>query len=276
MTGEIYLTNKEVIRWEDTNMELIKKISILFICIIFIFSALAAAQEAEKESKEVMNEILDNAEQIKSAEKNVTGATQLLASLPEAEEKPRVAIYNIQDKTGKRDETGSQVLTQGATDMMITALKRSRQVKILDRSKLGDFMNEQQLQSDDRLASGEGPDLGQLAGADYVIDGAITEYQVDKKSGGTGLTIAGAGGTKEHAVASTALDIRLVDTTTGEVVWSTSLKDEIKGEKIGLESFSFMGDNIVEFETGEGKQEVINLVVRTIIEEAVFEMSQEL
>ncbi|MFW6382357.1 MAG: CsgG/HfaB family protein [Bacillota bacterium] len=257
-------------------MELIKKISILFICIIFIFSALAAAQEAEKESKEVMNEILDNAEQIKSAEKNVTGATQLLASLPEAEEKPRVAIYNIQDKTGKRDETGSQVLTQGATDMMITALKRSRQVKILDRSKLGDFMNEQQLQSDDRLASGEGPDLGQLAGADYVIDGAITEYQVDKKSGGTGLTIAGAGGTKEHAVASTALDIRLVDTTTGEVVWSTSLKDEIKGEKIGLESFSFMGDNIVEFETGEGKQEVINLVVRTIIEEAVFEMSQEL
>ncbi|MEC9489923.1 MAG: CsgG/HfaB family protein [Halanaerobiales bacterium] len=221
-----------------------------------------------------MNKILANAEQIKSAEKNVTTATQLLASLPEPQKKPRIAIYRIADKTGKIDEDGSRVLTQGATDMMITALKRSRQFKVLDRTRLGNFMNEQQLKKEDRLAPGEGPTLGKLSGADYIIEGAITEYQIDKKSGGFGLTIAGTGGTKQYAIASTALDIRLVDTTTGEVVWSTSLKDKIKGQKIGLESFSFMGNNIVEFETGRGKQEVINLVVRTIIEEAVFELAQ--
>ncbi len=255
-------------------MKAFKKTFVLMICILLFFSAFAEAQNVEEKSREVMNKILENADQIKSAEKNVTSATQLLAALPEAEDKPKIAIYKIADKTGKVDETGSRVLTQGATDMMITALKRSRQFKILDRSMLGNFMNEQRLKSNDRLASGEGPMLGQLAGADYLINGAITEYQVDKKTGGTGLSIAGVGGTKEHAVASTAVDIRLIDTTTGEVVWTTSLKDEIKGEKIGIESFSFMGDNIVEFETGRGKQEVINLVVRTIIEEAVFELSQ--
>ena len=35
-----------------------------------------------------------------------------------------------------------------------------------------------------------------------------------------------------------------------------------------------MGDNVVEFETGEGKQEVINLVVRTLLEEAVFDLAE--
>lgn len=256
-------------------MKSIKKLSIiLFICIFLFFPVITSAQDVENESKEVMNDILANADQIKSAEKNVTAATQLLASLPETEEKTTVAIYNIADKTGKIDETGFRVLTQGAVDMMITALKRSRQFEIVDRTALGNFMNEQQLQNEDRFDKGTGPDTGKMTGPDYIINGAITEYQVDKKTGGTGLTIGGVGGTKEHAVASTALDIRLVDTTTGKVVWATSLKDEIKGEKIGLESFSFMGDNIVEFETGKGKQEVINLVVRTIIEEAVFELAQ--
>ena len=157
---------------------------------------------------------------------------------------------------------------------MITALKRSRQFKILDRTALGNFMNEQQLQNENRFAEGSGPNLGQMTGPDYIINGAITEYQVDKKSGGAGLSIAGIGGNKEYAVASTALDLRLVDTTTGEVVWARSLKDQIVGEKIGIQAFSFMGENIVEFETGRGKQEVINLVVRTIIEEAVFELAR--
>jgi hypothetical protein len=34
-----------------------------------------------------------------------------------------------------------------------------------------------------------------------------------------------------------------------------------------------MGNNIVEFESGRGKQEVINLVVRTLLEEAVYKLS---
>ena len=251
-----------------------KKILVITFSILLILTASAAAEDLKKLEAETTGQILKNAEEIKSAEANVTTATQLLMALEEPEAKKKIAVYSIRDKTGKRDETGSRVLTQGAVDMMITALKRSRQFKILDRTALGNFMNEQQLQNENRFAEGSGPNLGQMTGPDYIINGAITEYQVDKKSGGAGLSIAGIGGNKEYAVASTALDLRLVDTTTGEVVWARSLKDQIVGEKIGIQAFSFMGENIVEFETGRGKQEVINLVVRTIIEEAVFELAR--
>ena len=250
----------------------------IFLILFLIFSPAAAQTQeeienlSEAEAEELMAEILENSSGIIASSPNVTAATQLLASLPEREDKPAVAVYSIDDRTGQYKESGSAVVTQGATDMMITALKRSRQFKVLDRVNFGDFMNEQNLKTNDRLSSGQGPSIGQMTGADYVIQGAITEYQVDRNTGGVGLNIGGVGGSKEYARATTAVDLRLVDSSSGEVVWSESLKGEIVGEKVGLQAFSFMGNNIVEFETGRGKQEVINLVIRTLLEESVYKI----
>jgi len=254
-------------------MEKLKLISLLSLCLILIFSGVGLAED-EESFEELKAKILNNSGEIKSGELNVNQSTQLLAALDEREDSPSVAVFPINDKTGQRTETGSALVSQGAGAMLITALKRSRQFTVLDRINHSNIMNEHELKNNDLIASGEGPELNQLTGADYIIDGAVTEYQVDKKSGGTGFKIAGIGGSTEHAVASTAIDLRLVDTTSGEVVWSRSLKDEIEGEKVGIEAFEFMGDNIVEFETGQGKQEVVNLVLRTLLEEAVFELSQ--
>lgn len=172
---------------------------------------------AAEKSEKLMEEILADYQSILSSTPNVTPATQLLAALPEREDKPAVAVYSIADRTGQIKEEGSAVVTQGA----------------------------------------------------------ITEYQVDRNTGGLGLNIGGLGGTREYAVATTAVDIRVLDSTTGEVVWSESLKGKIEGERVGVQAFSFMGNNIVEFETGRGKQEVINLVVRTLLEEAVFKIYQQ-
>jgi curli production assembly/transport component CsgG len=234
------------------------------------------ANEVPINIEEAMQATLEAPEEVMLSETNVTTATQLLAALPAAEKKIPIAIYNISDSTGqyKGDRTGvsSSVVTQGATEMLVTALQRSRQFIILDRVRFGDFINEQNLVTNDRVVAGQGPVIGGMTGADYVISGAITEYQVDKYTGGIGLRIAGKGGSQEYARASCAIDLRVTNTTTGEVVWAESLMGEILGEKVGLEIFSFLGKNIVEFETGQGKQQVINLVVRTLLEEAVFKL----
>lgn len=250
----------------------------VFFSLVFITAVAAAQTQTEienmsaEEAEELMAKILKHSSEITASSPNVTVATQLLASLPEREDKPAVAVYSITDRTGQVKNGGSAVVTQGATDMMITALKRSRQFKVLDRVNFGDFMNEQNLKTNERLTSGQGPTIGAMTGADYVIQGAVTEYQVDKSTGGVGLNIGGVGGSKEYARATTAIDVRLVDSTSGEVVWSESLKGEIVGERVGLQAFSFMGNNIVEFETGQGKQEVINLVIRTLLEESVYKI----
>lgn len=232
-------------------------------------------QDDETEKLEELQEkIKSEKEEIKSAEYNVNTSTQLLAALEEPEEKPAIAVLEIADDTGEITDTGSTVVSQGAEDMLITALKRSRQFDVLDRVSDDKVRQEQDLQENNLLAEGENPEIGELTGADYIITGSVTEYQVEAESGGLGISIAGLGGYDKYARASTAVDLRLVDTTSGEVVWSRSLKDEIDGKQVGVQSFAFLGDNIVEFETGRGEQEVINLVLRTLLEEAVFEMAK--
>ncbi len=256
-------------------MEKVIKTTVILLSIFLLATAVVAAEDTkEADIDQLVEEILSSSGEILTSTANVTPATQLLAALPEPAEKPKVAVYSITDKTGQLKDVNCSVVTQGATDMMITALQRSRQFIVLDRVNFSNFINEQNLQSQDRINPGEGPVIGKLTGPDYIISGAITEYQVDKDTGGLGLTIAGKGGSKKFARASCAVDLRLTDTTTGEVVWSQSLKKEIIGEKVGLQVFSFMGDNIVEFESGKGMQEVINLVVRTLLEEAVFKLYQ--
>lgn len=230
------------------------------------------AQSVEN-PEQIIEEVWLSADEIISTEENVTTATQLLAALPEKEEKHKIAIYEIADKTGQYTEIGSNIVSQGATEMLVTALIRSRQFEVLDRLNFGNFMTEQTLVEQERTITGQGPSIGGLLGADYVIAGAVTEYQIDKRTGGLGLLVGGKGGVQEYAVASCALDLRVTNTTSGKVVWARSLKKEIIGERIGFEVFSFMDNNIVEFETGRGKQEVINLVVRTLLEEAVFKLS---
>lgn len=210
------------------------------------------------------------------SQENVTTATHLLLLLPEPKEKISVAVYNILDKTGQYKEnthiSNSRAVTQGATEMLITALMRSRHFTVLDRVQFQNILNEQTLKKKEFLAQGEGPKLGALIGADYIIEGAITEYDVDVRTGGLGLKIAGKGGSTKYARASCAIDIRMTDTTTGEVIWAKSLKKEILGKKVGINLFSFMEQNIIEFETGTGKQQAINLVVRTLLEETVYKL----
>lgn len=231
------------------------------------------------DTEQLMEEVLASPETVLISEPNVTTATQLLVSLPEPERKPTIAVYSIEDKTGQNKvESGavSRVVSQGASEMLVSALMRSRQFVVLDRIRFNDVIQEQNLQTSSRLQPGTGPGIGELVGADYILSGAITEYQVDKETGGLGLTIAGKGGSTEYARATTAIDLRLVDTATGEVVWAESLRGEILGEQVGLQLFSFLGKNIVEFETGQGMQEVVNLVVRTLLEEAVFKLALHL
>lgn len=231
----------------------------------------------ETQIVEDMEVALASPEKIMMSVSNITTASQLLAALPEPKEKIPIAVYSILDSTGQYkavDGASSTVVTQGATEMLVTALQRSRQFVTLDRIRFGDLMNEQNLVASGRVKAGEELEIGVLTGTQYMITGSITEYQVNKETGGIGLVIAGKGGSQEYARASVALDIRVTHLSSGEVIWAESLKGEIVGEKIGIQLFSFLGKNIVEFETGSGKQQVINLVVRTLLEEAVFKLVQ--
>ena len=211
--------------------------------------------------------------------RNTTDATERLLSLPVPEKRIPVAVYELRDKTGqlKDDQLAarkSTAVSQGASEMLLTALDRSRQFRVLDRVTFKHLMTEQDLRGKKRLIENDPyPEINKLIGAKYIIAGAITEYNCDVITMGGGLKIAGIGGKTKFARATAAIDLRVVDTTTGEVVKTLSMRDRIIGTMVGLNLFSFLRTkDLFEFEAGRARQEPINLVVRRLIETMVYEL----
>ena len=210
---------------------------------------------------------------------NVTIETEELLNLPAPEERVPVAVYELLDKTGqyKDDEIGtrkSTIMSQGAVEMLITALDRSGQFKVLDRVIFQHILTEQDLRGKGRLVNDDSyPQLNKLIGAKYVIEGAVTEYNCDVVTGGVGLTIGGKGGRYKSAKATAAIDLRVTDVSTGEVVKTLSMRDKMVGKMVGLNIFAFFnGASLYEFELGKADQEPINLVIRRLLEHMVLEL----
>jgi len=210
---------------------------------------------------------------------NTTEMTEKLLSLSIPKERIPVAVYELRDKTGqyKDDKLAnrkSTAVSQGASEMLITALDRSHQFIVLDRVNFKNILTEQDLRGKKRLANNNSyPELNKLIGAKYIIEGAITEYNCDVITGGTNLKIVGIGGKTKFAKATAAIDLRVTNTTTGEVIKTLSMKDKIIGKMVGANIFSFFKtENLYEFESGKANQEPINLVVRRLIENMVYEL----
>ena len=132
--------------------------------------------------------------------------------------------------------------------------------------------------------SGSEPDFrkimaGSMPGSDYYIVGGITQLDFNigsnNVSANGGQTTAqgikgGIGGSMY--VMSIAIDMRLVDTTTLEVVDNISYQKQIIARQLNGGVFDFLGQHFFDISAGVSQQEPIQLGVRSVIERATLEM----
>ncbi|MCZ6690789.1 MAG: zinc ribbon domain-containing protein [Planctomycetota bacterium] len=135
----------------------------------------------------------------------------------------RVGIAEFDDKTGS--EIGEQAGVQ-----METLAHRSKRFNVIDRTQLKTLLNEQGLEGIVDPAELAKP--GRVRGVDYLFVGAITNFRVKtvkQKKGFDlgGLPIPGRGNrfsavgvdtSKTTVETQVGVDIKLVNTTTGEIV----------------------------------------------------------
>lgn len=204
---------------------------------------------------------------------------------------PRVAVGRILDYTGAITEDGGRRITQGASLMAISAFAKSgaRLVERFDTS-----VTELELRyANNRLigqdsAAAEGDDVrrilaGQIPGSDYYFVGGITELNYNIRSSGIDATIGHSDARDGIAnfggrlyVMNIALDFRLIDTRTLEVVDVISYQKQIIGRELRAGVFSFFGDTLVDISGGERGLEPVQLAVRAGVERAVVEVMSNL
>ena len=206
---------------------------------------------------------------------------------------PRIAVGRISDYTGTVSADGGRQVTGGASLMATTALAKSG-ARIVERYDTS--VSELELRyANNRLIGDEGPGgaedtqyrrilAGQVPGSDFYIIGGITEVNYNIRSGGfdaaagqastdTPLSVAFAG---QAYVMNIAIDLRLVQTTTLEVVDVVSYQKQIIGREISAGVFDFLNGNVFDISAGEGGLEPVQLAVRALIERATVEFMANL
>ena len=206
---------------------------------------------------------------------------------------PRMAVGRISDYTGSISSHGGRQITQGASLMANTALAKAG-ARIVERYDTS--VSEMELRYANNKLIGDagagGADdnqyrrilAGQVPGSDFYIVGGITEVTYNIRSGG--FDLAGGevdsnrpgSGLINHRVyvMNIAMDLRLVQTTTLEVVDVVSYQKQIIGREISAGVFDFLNGNVFDISAGSSGTEPVQLAVRALVERATIEFMANL
>jgi curli biogenesis system outer membrane secretion channel CsgG len=180
----------------------------------------------------------------------------------------RVAVFNFDDKTEHRWHwwTG-QPVGNGMADMLTTALVKSGQYRVFERQEIEKVMGEQALGMSGAITPESAAKAGKLLGAEIAIMGAVTEFGYKKQSTGGALKKIGIGASVSQQSANVGIDVRFVNTTSGEIIKAESVRKEKKNLGGSLNTSDISFDNQDKFDeslVGKATREAIDEIVKLL------------
>lgn len=154
-------------------------------------------------------------------------AAMLTAGTSFAATKPSIGVADFRNET--HAGWWSSGMGRDMASMLTNELGSIGKFKVVERSKLEHVLNEQDLGASGRVSKGTAAKIGNLTGAQYLVMGTVTSYEEDTSSKGGGISIGGIhlGGSSEKAYI--AVDLRVVNTTTGEVAFFRTVEANSSG-----------------------------------------------
>jgi len=212
---------------------------------------------------------------------NTTPYSAELSCLREAitqsgKRKPRIAVGEIRDYTGKYDETNGAKVTQGAALMAMSAVARLGLPMV---ERLDMRVAEAELKYANNNLIGDGGQIRQIhaasmQGSDFHVIGGITELNYNIRSTASEAFYSRIGARRQIYVLNIALDLRLVHSQSLEVMDVVSYQKQILGLEQSAGIFEFFGSNIFDLSTAERSLEPMQLAIRAMIEKALGEMAR--
>ena len=170
-----------------------------------------------------------------------------------AEAQDRVAVMNFENNstwTWWGDNLG-----RAAADELVTQLFRSGSFSVIERSQLEAVLAEQDLGASGAVDSSTAARIGELLGVQLILTGSITQFSVERTSGG--IRSLGASVSRAESI----VDVRLVNTTTGAIM----LAESGEGRKT-FGGLAFRGSGVErEFDAGTA-QEALRPAIEEVAE----------
>ena len=153
-------------------------------------------------------------------------------------DKPVVAVAEfVNEVTGAHWWTGSSEVGWELSGMLTNEMAATGAFSMVERTKLEHVLNEQNLAASGRIAPGTGAKMGKLAGAQYLVMGTVTAFEEGTKGTGGGIGYKGLrlGGKKGEAYL--AVDLRVVNATSGTVDWVRSVEARAKSKGVSVGAY---------------------------------------
>ena len=205
---------------------------------------------------------------------NDTPYSQCLAGFADykANNLPVFSVGEVADKTGQINfEENGHALSQGVSEMVISALAKTGKVHLVERLDLRIPLAEVKLAEQQRLTR-SADDYPKMPASDFIVVGALTELNYNIVSGGTQLFVRGIGGGMRTVVINVALDLRVIDSRNFAIRYVSSLQKQIYGVEVEANVFRFFGETLVEFDGGMIRNEPLQLGVRSVVEMATHQI----
>ena len=175
--------------------------------------------------------------------------------------KKLIAVADFENKT---NWSGQVNLGTGMADQLITTLMNSGRFIVLERQSIEAVLREQDFAASGRTTGTGGAKTGKINRAQILIQGAITEFGASESSGG-GIAIKGFAFGGKQSKAIVGVDLRIYDTTTGQVLASKACRGIAKssGSSIGYSGGDFG------FASGGESKTPMDQAVRAAIDQAL-------
>jgi curli biogenesis system outer membrane secretion channel CsgG len=157
--------------------------------------------------------------------------TLVFSNLSFSQELPRIAVVGITSTAPGYIWSSDSPLSQGATDLMVNALLNTNRFRVFDRAKLDAILQEQGFQHFSGLVDQTtAVKLGKMIGVDSILTGSITNINFKE----IGIIQIGPSMIGPYSV-MVVMTIRIIDVTTGEILFSTVQKEKVsKSGVIGV------------------------------------------
>lgn len=147
-----------------------------------------------------------------------------------AQQKPRIAIIKIENKS----PYGSDQIGPALEDWLVEGLVQSGKFRVMERKDLQSVLSEQGLSLSGAVDEKTAVQAGKLLGCQLVIIGAVTDFSV-KKTGASGAF--GVGFSVGKSTAEGTVNIKMVNTTTAEIIYTGSETGKDSNSKVSVASF---------------------------------------
>jgi curli biogenesis system outer membrane secretion channel CsgG len=185
--------------------------------------------------------------------------------------KKRLAVIRFENKVKTPFPDESWKIGEGLTEMLTSELFKTGRFVMVERAALSDIVKEQELGQTGLVRKETAAKVGELLGAQLLIAGAVTEFESKSSGGGGGVGYAGFALKLQIENAHVAVDVRLVDSSTGQILSSFNADAKAQSRGIGfganISGVAFGSDAFDKTPLGQATREAINKGVMYIIKE---------